>query len=75
MSEQAKSELGNFIIDLEDEDCPRFEVHVASYKNDKKVLENLLENEDHRKNIDSRIRPFLATPLRLAATGQNCLRD
>jgi hypothetical protein len=69
MAEQAKSELVNFIIDLEDEDCPRFEVHLAAYKNDTKLLENLLENEEHRKLIDSRIRPFLATPLRLAATG------
>ena len=67
--QKTKSELGNFIIDLADEDCPHNEVHVAAYNNDSAVLEKLLEIEEHRKNIDTRIRPYLATPLRLAATG------
>ena len=42
---------------------------MAAYNNDSAVLEKLLETEEHRKNIDTRIRPYLATPLRLAATG------
>ena len=42
---------------------------MAAYSNDSAVLQKLLENEEHRKNVDSRIRPYLATPLRLAATG------
>jgi hypothetical protein len=64
------SDVGHFIIDLEDEDCPRSEVHVAAYKNDAPLLSELLASGDHRKCIDQRIRPFLSTPLRLAATGQ-----
>ena len=42
---------------------------MAAYNNDSTVLEELLEIEEHRKSIDARIRPYLATPLRLAATG------
>ena len=61
--------MGQFIIDLEDEDCPNPDLHMAAFKNDRKLLSEMLVSEEHRKNIDSKIRPFLATPLRLAATG------
>ncbi len=66
---KTKSELANFIIDLEDEDCPDFSLHLAAYQGDIAQLKDLLNSEEHKKNIDTRIRPFLATPLRLAATG------
>ncbi len=66
---KTKSELANFIIDLEDEDCPDFSLHLAAYQGDITQLKDLLNSEEHKKNIDTRIRPFLATPLRLAATG------
>lgn len=63
------SELANYIIDLEDEECPNFGLHVASYQGDIEELKELLKDPQYRENIDARIRPFLATPLRLAATG------
>ena len=66
---QVKSDLVNFIIDLEDEDCPNFSLHLASYQSDLNLLESLLSDSEGKSHIDARIRPFLATPLRLAATG------
>ena len=69
MSQAARTEVGQFIIDLEDEDCPNSDLHVASFKNDRKLLSELLEKDENRQNIDAKIRPFLSTPLRLAATG------
>lgn len=69
MSEQARADLGHFIIDLQDEECPSHELHLAAYKNDVTLLGSLLEKDDYRQNINARIRPFLSTPLRLAATG------
>ena len=29
---QVKSELSNFIIDVDDEDCPEYGLHLASYQ-------------------------------------------
>lgn len=66
---KTKSDLANFIIDLEDEECPNFGLHLAAYQGDIVQLKLLLKNPDYREHIDARIRPFLATPLRLAATG------
>ncbi|HIE82491.1 MAG TPA: hypothetical protein EYQ00_00980 [Dehalococcoidia bacterium] len=66
---KTKSELANFIIDLEDEECPNFGLHLAAYQGDIPQLKQLLQDQECRKNINARIRPFLATPLRLAATG------
>ena len=66
----ATSELASFIIDLEDEECPNFALHLAAYQGDIPQLEDLLKKPEYKENIDARIRPFLATPLRLAATGQ-----
>ena len=70
---QVKSDLVNFIIDLEDEECPNYSLHLAAYQSDLTQLELLLN--DSTANIDSRIRPFLATPLRLAATGATGVFD
>ena len=65
-----RSDLANFIIDLEDEDCPESAVHVAAYQGQVEELEALLKDERVRENcLNARIRPFGATPLRLAATG------
>ena len=66
----ATSELANFIIDLEDEECPKFALHLAAYQGDIPQLQDLLKQPEYKEIIDARIRPFLATPLRLAATGQ-----
>lgn len=66
---KTSSELVNFIIDLEDEECPNFGLHVAAYQGDIEQLKEFLKEPEYRENIDARIRPFLATPLRLAATG------
>ncbi len=37
-----RSDLANFIIDLEDEDCPESAVHVAAYQGQVEELEALL---------------------------------
>ena len=65
-----RSDLASFIIDLEDEDCPESAVHVAAYQGQVEELEALLRDESVKaKCLNARIRPFGATPLRLAATG------
>ena len=65
-----RSDLATFIIDLEDEDCPESGVHVAAYQGQVEELEALLRDESVKaKCLNARIRPFGATPLRLAATG------
>ena len=69
MTKPNSSELTNFIIDLEDEDCPDFGLHLAAYQGDTQLLQQLLAQPNYKENIDARIRPFSATPLRLAATG------
>lgn len=66
---QIESELANYLIDLEDEDCPKFGLHVSAYQSDIPSLLQLLGVPEEKKAINSRIRPFFATPLRLAATG------
>ena len=73
---QATSELANFILDLEDEECPRFGLHLAAYQGDLPGLRSLLDDPEAKRDINARIRPFLATPLRLAATGRTiCCRS
>ena len=65
-----RSDLASFIIDLEDEDCPDPGVHVCAYQGQVEELEELLSDGDVKARcLDARIRPFGATPLRLAATG------
>ena len=70
---QVKSELANFIIDLEDESCPNFGLHLAAYQGDIDQLNDLLSAPEQLEHINARIRPFSATPLRLAATGNRVL--
>ncbi|XP_059083766.1 ankyrin repeat and SOCS box protein 12-like isoform X3 [Tigriopus californicus] len=65
---QVESELANYLIDLEDEDCPQFGLHVSAYQSDIPSLLHLLSVPEEKESINSRIRPFFATPLRLAAT-------
>ena len=72
---QVKSELSNFIIDLDDEDCPHFGLHLAAYQGDLEQLKSILKDPELRGHIDAKVRPFKATPLRLAATGERkCIR-
>ncbi len=63
------TDLAKFIIDTNDEDCPECLLHVAAYEGKVGPLQELLSDEDVLKKIDTKIRPFSATPLRLAATG------
>ena len=42
-------ELANFIIDLEDEDCPKFQLHLAAYQGDIPQLKRLLQQEEFQK--------------------------
>ena len=62
------NDLINFIIDIDDEDCPEFGLHLAAYQGDLPMLKRMIE--EHGDLINTRIRPFLSTPLRLAATGK-----
>ena len=68
MTTTPANDLINFIIDIDDEECPEFGLHLAAYQGDVALLQDLLQK--HPDLINSRIRPFLATPLRLAATGK-----
>lgn len=62
----ASRDLANFIIDLSDEDCPDPSLHLAAYNGDAGALRGRL---GAGLDPEARVRPFLATPLRLAATG------
>lgn len=64
-----KPEVGSFIIDDDDDNCPNADLHKAAYNNDFDGLRKLLQTDEHISNINTRVRPFMATPLRLAATG------
>lgn len=70
-----KSELATFIIDSQDEDCPSSELHLASYVGDLDGVKHLLQDPNMGELIDSRVRPYLTTPLRLAATGKTHMYD
>jgi hypothetical protein len=68
---QVRSDLANFILDLKDEDCPQFGIHLAAYQGQVEDLTTLLADDKMKAEcLDSGIRPFGATPLRLAATGR-----
>lgn len=60
------SDLEEFIIDENDGDV---QIHIASYKGDLVQLQKLLQL-DHT-DVNRRVRPFGATPLRLAATSNH----
>ena len=68
--QQHASDLSHFLIDLEDEECPKFGLHLAAYQGEAEALTDMLREPDLRDLVNARIRPFLATPLRLAATGR-----
>ena len=72
---EARSDLLNFIIDLDDDDCPDVSLHVAAFQGKVETLQIQLQAPRFKDMLNSRVRPFLATPLRLAATGriQRCL--
>jgi len=63
-----QSDLTHFIIDLDDDDCPDVGIHVAAYQGNLESLELQLKIPDNAEKINMRVRPFLASPLRLAAT-------
>ena len=65
-----QSDLTHFIIDLDDDDCPDVGIHVAAYQGNLESLELQLKVPDNEEKINMRVRPFLASPLRLAATGR-----
>jgi len=73
---EARSDLLNFIIDLDDDECPDVSLHVAAFQGKVETLQIQLEAPRSKDMINSRVRPFLATPLRLAATAGHleCLK-
>ena len=65
-----QSELVQFMIDQEDEDCPEVGLHLAAWQGRLELVQQELARP--AVQLNSRVRPFLATPLRLAATGRKC---
>ena len=68
---EARSDLLNFIIDLDDDGCPDVGLHVAAFQGKVDTLQGQLAAPKSSELINARVRPFLATPLRLAATGMS----
>lgn len=68
---EARSDLLNFIIDLDDDGCPDVGLHVAAFQGKVDTLRVQLAAPRSPDLINARVRPFLATPLRLAATGMS----
>ncbi len=65
-------DLANFLLDLSDDSCPLARrLHLPAYNGDARALRQALQDGDPavREQLDSKVRPFSATPLRLAATG------
>lgn len=65
---EVQSDLIHFIIDLDDDDCPDVGLHVAAYQGNIEALEIQLQLPSSADIINSRVRPFRSSPLRLAAT-------
>ena len=65
-----QSELVQFMIDQDDEDCPEVGLHLAAWQGRPELVQQELARP--AVQLNSRVRPFLATPLRLAATGRKC---
>ena len=72
------NDLLGYILDVNDEECPDFSLHLAAYQGDVDQIQRLLEGRvphaaapdvQDEDFINARIRPFMSTPLRLAATG------
>ena len=49
LHDRGSRELANFIIDLEDEDCPKFHLHLAAYQGDIEQLTTLLKQDEFKK--------------------------
>ena len=49
LHDRGSRELANFIIDLEDEDCPKFHLHLAAYQGDIEQLTTLLKEDEFKK--------------------------
>ena len=64
-----QSELANFLVDTDDENCPRSELHLAAFRGEVEVVREMLQKDENQELVNKRIRPFLASPLRLAVTG------
>ncbi|RXG57130.1 hypothetical protein Avbf_13165 [Armadillidium vulgare] len=64
----AQSFVRNRLVDADEDEDVR--IHYAVLFDDVKTLQTLLEEEETKKWLDFRVRPFLATPLRLAATSK-----
>ena len=56
LHDRGSRELANFIIDLEDEDCPKFHLHLAAYQGDIEQLSSLLKQDEFKKVIDTNIK-------------------
>ena len=46
LHDRGSRELANFIIDLEDEECPKFQLHLAAYQGDIPQMKALLQQDD-----------------------------
>ena len=51
LHDRGSRELANFIIDLEDEECPKFQLHLAAYQGDIPQMKALLQQDDFRMVI------------------------
>ena len=51
LHDRGSRELANFIIDLEDEECPKFQLHLAAYQGDIPQLKALLQQDDFQMVI------------------------
>ena len=48
------SDLANFIIDLDDEDCPRHGLHLAAYQGDLAMMQAVMGQDDYdRADVDA----------------------
>jgi len=65
---EVQSDLIHFIIDLDDDDCPDVGLHVAAFQGNLESLELQLQLPSNAELVNSRVRPFMASPIRLAAT-------
>lgn len=51
LHDRGSRELANFIIDLEDEECPKFQLHLAAYQGDIPQMKALLQQDDFQTVI------------------------
>ncbi|XP_071745450.1 ankyrin repeat and SOCS box protein 16-like [Lepeophtheirus salmonis] len=68
LSQTRSKDLANLIIDFDDESCQNYDLHLSAYQGEHERLKYLLQDQDIKSHINDRIRPYLSTPLRLAAT-------